>query len=206
MKPAHRIFSVITLAVLAAPSLAASTTYTTSSAFLPHVASGYYTETFSAFGDPGPQPPLGAVGFSGGSFAYTVAAPSDLYGSGEFLGTSQIDEALTITFTSGNVYAVGANFYATNFSNVFQAVSLTLTLSDGTTTTFTPTSASDSYRGFVSDLAITSLVVSAPGQSLYAGIDNLTVGGAVTSVPEPSTWALFGLGVTGLLVTRRRAV
>lgn len=35
----------------------------------------------------------------------------------------------------------------------------------------------------------------------YIGIDTVTV----TAVPEPSTWALMGLGLAGLAVVRRRA-
>ena len=78
------------------------------------------------------------------------------------------------------------------------------TLSDGTFEAFTPTSFATAYRGFVSDLAITSLVIGGPGQSLYAGLDNLTVGAA--AVPEPASWALVGLALAGIAASRRRTV
>lgn len=197
MNIANQFTSAIALACLSASSHAAAVLYTTSASFLTHVAAGSYTENFNGLADP----PPGAVAFSGGAFAYSAFAPSDIYLAGGFLGTSQINEALTITFAAGNVKALGANFYATDISDTFQAVSMTITLSDGTIETFTPGTLSDSYRGFVSDVAITSLILSGPGGSLYGGLDNLTVG---MVVPEPAGWALTGVALAGLFVARRR--
>ncbi|MCV2366624.1 PEP-CTERM sorting domain-containing protein [Roseateles oligotrophus] len=199
MQPSLRFLSAAALTLLSASSFAASTVYTSSADFMSHVVAGSYTENFNGLS----SPPAGGA-FAGGGFSYAVSAPSDLYASGEFLGTNQIDEALTITFTGGNVTAVGSNFYSTNISDQFQAVSLTITLNDGTVTTFTPTSVLDSYRGFTSNVGISSLVMSAAGASLYVGVDNLTVG--VSAVPEPSSWALMGLGLAGLIAARRRTV
>ncbi len=199
MQFAYRLLSAAALAVLSASSFAVTTVYSSSGSFLANVAPGSYTETFTGLSSPAPGP----APFSGGGFAYAVSAPNDLYANGDFLGTNLPNEALTVTFTSGNVTAVGGNFYITNISDAFQPLLVKLTLSDGTTANFTPTSVSDSYRGFTSNVTVTSLVVSAPGASLYAGLDNLTVG--VTVVPEPGTWLLMGFGVAGLLAARRRA-
>lgn len=193
------LLCAIALAVVSLTSQAASTVYASSAAFLAQVAPGAYTESFDALANPAP----GAVPFAGGAYAYSAFAPGDIYLAGGFLGTSLPDEALTITFTSGNVSALGADFYVTDIADTLQAVSVTVTLSDGTVETFTPTSAADSYRGFVSDVAIASLTVSGPGVSLYAGLDNMTVGMA-TVVPEPASWLLMGVGVAGLLAARRR--
>lgn len=202
MKSVFRLLPAATLALLSLPALATSVVYTNSVAFLADVAPGQYTENFDGL----LSPPSGPFGFSGGAFNYSASAPSDLYLEGGFLGAAKDNEALTITFAGGNVRAIGANFFATDFFDAFQSVSLTLTLSDGTVETFTPGTQTDSYRGFISDIAITSLVISGPGADHYAGLDNLTVGGVPGGqVPEPAAWSLVGLALAGLLVTRRRA-
>jgi hypothetical protein len=201
MQTTHRLLSAIALTCLSASSFAVTTVYTTPASFSAQVAPGAYTETFTGLANP----PAGSVAFSGGAFSYAASAPGDIYLAGGFLGASQINTALTINFTSGNVKAIGANFYSTDLNDAFQAVSVTLTLSDATTVTFTPTSIANSFRGFTSTAFITSLVMSAPGQSLYAGLDNFTVGTTV-AVPEPGSWLLMGLGLAALGVYRRRSV
>ena len=203
MKLAHRLLSVAVMATFSLSAAAATITYTSQAAFEANLAAGAYTEGFDGMGNP----PAGAVVFSGGGFSYSASAPSDIYLAGGFLGVSDIDEPLTLLFTSGNVRAVAGEFFATDINDDPISTLVTLTLNDGTTTSFTPTSFADSYRGFISDIAITSLVISAPGQSLYAGLDNLTVGGvkASTAVPEPAGWMLVGLALAGLAAARRRA-
>jgi len=200
MHPLPRLLTALAMAAASAASLAAPVVYTSSATFLAQLQPGAYTEGFNGLAE---APP---VDFSNGTYAYSLSAPSDLYSDGEFIGTNQIDEALTISFTSGNVKAIGGNFFATNISNDFQAVLISLLLSDGSTESFTPATLADSYRGFVSDSFITSLVISGPGASLYASLDNLTVGTlAAATVPEPASLALVGLAIAGLVVTRRRA-
>jgi hypothetical protein len=196
MQTAHRLVFALGLAALSASSFAVTTVYTSAASFLANVAPGSYTETFNGLPSTPPD------SFSGSGFSYTVSATDGLYGSGEFLGTNLPNQLLTVTFAGGNVTAVGGNFYATNISDAFQSVAITLTLSDSTTVTFTPTSVADSYRGFASGLAITSLTIGATGVSLYAGLDNLTVG--VSAVPEPASALLMALGVAGLLLAGRR--
>lgn len=202
MKPVHHLLSAVALAALSASTLAATSTYTTSGAFLANVQPGFYTEDFTSLGTPGPSSP---IAFSSGGFTYTISSPGDLYASG-FLGTNTGYDVLTIAFTSGNVTAVGANFYPTLIGDAFFAAAMNIVLNDGTNVSFTPGSANDSYRGFTSDQAITSLTLTVShvaNETLYAGLDNLTVGGAV---PEPTSVLLAGLGLAGLLVARRRTV
>ncbi len=198
MQLAHRLIPAVALAVLSATANASTITYNSSAAFLARVLPGFYTETFTGLA----VPPAGPLGFSGGAFSYSVSAPQDLFSAGAFLETSQINEALTITFNGGNVRAVGGNFFAVDLNDDFQSMAVTVSLGDGTVETFTAASMANSYRGFTSDFAINSLVISGPGASRYAAIDNLTVG----TVPEPTSWALVGLALSGLIVARRRSI
>jgi len=87
------------------------------------------------------------------------------------------------------VTAVGGEFFITNVDNFFLIAPVTITLSDGTITTYTPASRWE-FRGFVSEgPIITSLILSAPGVGNYNTLDNLIVGAAV---PEPSSMLLLG--------------
>jgi len=203
MRITRQLLPALALALASVPSWAAFSTYTNSADFLAQVAPGSYTESFDGL----PQPPVGPVSFASGGFGYSASAPSDIYFGADLLGASGQDEDLTVVFTSGNVKAFGANFFATDLADDFQQVLVSLLMSDGSRVEFTPTDIASSYRGFVSDVAFTSVTFKAPGQSLYAGLDNLTVGTTPRGhdVPEPTSLALVGLAAAGLFASRRRA-
>ena len=198
MSPSSQLAALTVTLAAALPAGAATTIFTSPASFAAQLAPGSYTETFVGLNTPVNN--ATSLAFAGGGFAYTVSQASGLYGVGTFIGTGIPNVPLTITFTSGNVTALGGEFFNTDAFDSFQSTPVTITLNDGTTTTFTPADFSSSFRGFVSTSLITSLVLSAPGGVQYAGLDNLTVG----AVPEPSSWALMILGLGALTAAARR--
>jgi hypothetical protein len=204
MNPTIRHLTVFALsAVAAAAASAATTVYTSPAAFGLMLAPGAYLETFTQ-----DEVDIGALfSYSGNGFSYDVTADggaSTVYRSGTIIGNNLPNLSLTFTFTSGNVTAVGGQFFIANISDVFQPVSVTLTLNDGTTVSYLPPGVAGAFRGFTSTVPIASLTMSAPpltGQ-FYNSVDNLVVG---SMIPEPGTTAMMALGLLGLLgVARRR--
>jgi hypothetical protein len=140
--------------------------------------------------------------------------------------TASSNAVLVISFTGGAPTHVGGNFFSVRASdflfdpvtNQNDAISVKVTLSDNTSTTYnyTPSAFSQTYRGFVSPqgTTITQIEVNYTGtfndnggfvQNLTTRlrtVDNLLIG---TAIPEPSTWAaLVGLAALGLVASRRR--
>ena len=197
MQPSLRFLAALTAA---APSFAATTTSTDSASFLAALAPGAYTNAFTA----ATFSSAASYSFSGGGFGYTVAAsPGQTYLSGTFIGNFTANQVLTVTFTAGAPTAVGGEFFITDSLDNFVSAPVTVTLSDGTTTTFTPTSEANGFRGFTSTAAITSLTMAIPGAGNFNTIDNLVVGN-VAAVPEAGTWLMMGLGLAGLAFMRRQ--
>jgi hypothetical protein len=204
MRTASSFLCVGVLAAAVAPALAVTNIYTTQASFLANVAPGAYTEAFTrtsfAF--------VPSATFSAGGFSYTATATGGgnaVYLSGSFLGNAFGNQSLTLTFGGGGVTAVGGDFFITNIDEEFLAAPVSVTLSDGTSATFTPSAAGTPYLGFTSTTPITSLVMRVAGTTRFNTIDNLTVGLAAV-VPEPGSYALMlaGLFALGTFAKRRR--
>jgi PEP-CTERM motif len=173
-----------------------ATIFTSQATFLSAITGSIYTEAFTATAPPN---------YLGGGLGYNVSTGTGVagkvYNSGAFIGT--IDQTtFTLNFTTGNILAVGGNFYVTDIADVFTAASTTVTLSDGTSDTFTPSSTTE-FRGYVATTALTSLTMSGTSGGVYNTVDNITVSGI--PVPEPGSAGLLGFGVLGLGLRRRRA-
>lgn len=202
--------SVLTL-VLAVSSIslihAQSTIYTSSAAFFANVQSSV-TEDFT--GDSG-YFQTGLI-FNVGPFSFQVnAAGGDpgadtIYKDGSFIMNNFTQQALTFTSITGDVTAIGGIFLLTDPDVNIISGTMTITLSDLTTTTFTTSANGDDFRGFISPgPTITSIEFSAPSFGAFNTIDNLTLGFAA-SIPEPSTVALIstlGVGVGAYWYRRR---
>lgn len=189
-------------AMAVAPAMA--TVYNDSASFLANVQGGYYFNNFASVA----SGPSAGLSFSDGTFSYDVSAAgaggSGLFNDPGLISTDSALDYIVITFTSGNVTAVGGNFFSSDINFNAFAADVTVALSDGQTVTFASSSASD-FRGFTSNVSITSLTIDAAdgdpinGPFVWSTLDNLYVGAAV---PAPGAMALLGLG--GLAAARRR--
>lgn len=187
-------FTLATLTcLLLTGTVPAATVFTGQGSFLSMLAPGYYLETFQ-----NTNPPT----YLFGGFGYTATVSGGtIYDSGSFIGNFNQAQSFTLTFTTGNVTAVGGNFYLADINDVFQSEPLTITLSDGTTDTFTPATV-DGFRGYATNgTLITSLTMSVSPGGRFNTLDNLIVGAAI---PEPAGTGLL-LGSLALGLRRRRA-
>jgi hypothetical protein len=207
--PRHLLIaSAFALASLSASGVAAaqSTIHSSLGAFTAATQGPLYTETFPAASSASAS----FYSFSGLGYAYTVTAGSGSLvwrssALGSFIGNFAAQQSLTFTFTSGNVTALGGNFFLTDSYDVLAAGTVSISLSDGTSTSFVGSSVTD-FRGFTtSGAAITSFTLDATSPGLFNSVDNFVVGTAATVVPEPSTYLLVAVGLLSTLgVARRR--
>jgi MYXO-CTERM domain-containing protein len=189
---------IATAAVLALAGAANAAVFTSQAAFTPNLAPGFFFNNFSsvAFGA------SGALNFSGNGFAYTVDSgpvSGGLFNDPGVISTNLQAAQIIVTFTGAPVTAVGGNFWSTDINVLPVASTITVLLSDGQSSSFASSSASD-FRGFTSAVPIVSLSIDAPGAgNIWPTMDNLYVG---ANVPAPGAAALLGLGV--LAAGRRR--
>jgi len=94
---------------------------------------------------------------------------------------------MVLDFDGLPVFAVGGDFFGTDFDGNPIPASVTVTLADGTTVNLEQPA---TFAGFSSDVAISQLTVSVEnlGVNVYLAYDNFYVGqlGAVSS--QASTW------------------
>ncbi len=171
---------------------AQSTIYTSSATFLSQLQPGYYSENFNTLSGTFNSP----LAFNSGAFSYTANAgggDQPIYTNGAIIGNTFENQAFTFSITSGNVTAIGGTFLVNDINDIPLAALLTITLSDGTTTTFTTSTNGNDFRGFVSPgPVITSLTLSASGVATFNSVNDFTVG-ISSAVPEPGTISLVSL-------------
>ena len=163
--------------------------YLTESNFVSRLETNYYFNDFGSFvaGDQG----VTNITLSGGTPVFslavsTVSGPNNnLYivsgtlPTGKAMSTTVESTDLLLTFTSGNVTAVGANFFLSDLAENQVAGSLNVTLSDGTVTAITNASTGPvGFAGFTTDPSNTIASVRLHPSSQYVSFDNLYVGSA----------------------------
>jgi hypothetical protein len=180
--------------------------YDNQSSFTAQLVPGYFFNDFSELGE---GTVASGLSQSGNGYSYTISTHDDtaLYAIGSSaaqraLSTDSVQRTIIINFTSGNVTAVGGNFFLTDFGGVQQPGALTLTLSDSTTEEVS--SGSTPFRGFTTSggTYITSLSFQPSGN--WATMDNLYVGQAVPEASTTIAAALLVVFVAGQMIIRRR--
>jgi hypothetical protein len=153
--------------------------------FLAATAAGYYENPFND-AVPGLSEDLS---YTQGGWSYTVGtqAPCDFAGTGQgclyndtgLISHNVASDQLVVTFTGDPVTAVGGNFWASDVAVQPTGTEVIITLSDGTTESFTSTGPSD-FRGFTTAVPITSITIDAPDDvvNAWSTMDNLVVGSA----------------------------
>lgn len=219
-------FVCVLLALVATvgPASASVTVYTSEGAFTAQLQSGYYLENFdyapwtTAVVDDGYGPITGPEVFGGyGDWSYELSSGDDGIdgqlmpgGGGAVVGQGQ-GQSFAInfdTYLSGPPpTAVGGIFWETNLAGIFESGgTVTITLANLETYTYSDTSDYPAFTGFISDSPIDSMTITAGDH--WAAMDHFYVGDAAASpVPEPATiivWSLLGLVAAGFGTWRRK--
>lgn len=156
------------------------------------------TENFNSYSGAYANGLTGNVGPIQWTASNTFGTTSSLIANSGWLSTTAADHELKFTFAPG-VFAVAGNFFSRDAGfNIIPAL-VGVFLADGTSS-LQNVSSQDGFSGFISDTAITQLIVSVypvPAGVNYAAVNNLYFG----VVPAPGAAALIGLAA---LVSRRR--
>lgn len=129
-----------------------------------------------------------------GTYGGKVNAVGGMERYNNMLFTTSQANSITIDTFSGGVNAIGANFFITDgYTALSGLLNITVNYSAGSDSSVFAVTDATTYRGFVapSGATITSLVFSGAGGVTFNAIDNLSLGTAVTAVPEPSQWGVF---------------
>lgn len=182
---------------------ASGATYTTQASFLAAVQSPRLSEDFTGMAHPGPTLTLAQNGYG---VQFTTGAQALLVfdlSANDYLttstSTSGFSAPVTLTFTTGNVTAVGGSFFQTSAFGAFVSSPVTLNFSDGTSQVLTPGSNAE-FFGYTSTVPIASLTVSPDASHHFVSMDNIRIGAAI--VPAPGAMAL--LACAGVFGVRRR--
>ena len=207
--------ALTTAAFLALPAIAQAqiTTYTTLSSFLA-ATTNPGTDTYQSLSITNTTPT--PMNRTAGAYGYTVATPGNFFGAGSnanhWLSTNTATSTMTFSNIGTNIRGIGGNFFGSDIRGDFRpntSIVVTLNTAAGSLTQTLSNTAITTFLGFTTTSNILSMTVTAvqPGQNSFAWgtVDNFVLAQAPASVvPEPSTYALMGTGLLGLVATARR--
>jgi hypothetical protein len=181
--------TIMAAIVAGAMSASAALVFTTEASFLTAINPGYYLNDFGDVTGVGVLSSPRSYSGGSGPFSYDISSSSGylygvLPGGNPAMSTGFDSDILTVSFTSGNVTAVGGLFFLTDDPGAATSGTVKVDLSDSTSQTF----AAGSFRGFVTSAGgpvITSLSLDSLTTGAYPTLDHLYAG--TTPVPEPTT-------------------
>lgn len=186
------------LVALATEASAISIAYDTEAGFLGAINPVYYLNDFDDIvaGSLG----IASIDYNTEPFKYTITSPGGLFGvepGGKALSTVNSGDELMVTFTSGNVTAVGGIFFLTDDPGNTVSGKVKVSLSDGTDLSFD----AGSFRGFTSSSQLIKSLSVSSDASAYPTMDHFYAG----RVPDGGTTiVLLGGALTGLGALRRK--
>jgi hypothetical protein len=176
---AHICLSILAfLAVTVPGASSAATVYTNEASFVAALGSQpSYLNDFTDLVTVGNVAAPRSYTNSGMSYSLNCTPSLQIYSLGGAVAAPTGLDSLLVTPTSGNVVAIGGNFYLTDVNGARVAGQIQFTLSDGTTTNYTcAASGTLPFVGFVSSSAvIASLTVPPSAAGTYPTLDNLYV-------------------------------
>lgn len=181
-----------------------ATFYTSEAAFLAAIDPVYYLEDFSnlSYGDIAGDPTWAAPG--GNGYGWTASATNGVWSNDSAMSTNVAGDALVITFTGLPVTAFGGLLNNTDIDGFAQGGTITLTMSNGDNMTVND----GSFLGWVGSTAVSSASLTAQDSPTntnnWPQLDHSYTGSMASSVPEPASMAVLGLGAIALLRRRNK--
>lgn len=206
-----------TIAAVAIVSLgyvaeAATTTFTNRATFESSLPAGFFFNNFSGTPDAFNAPVASVTGTGGTpAVAYEITAPTA--GLGVFpdagfkaVGNWNAAQAVTVTFTTGNVVSAGGDIWLSDINGNRQTGNVTVDFNNGSALAQivvpSTTSGTFGFAGITTTDGPISTMTIQPSSGLYLNVSNLSV----AAVPEPALSGLMAIGAVGLgwLARRRR--
>jgi PEP-CTERM motif len=197
---------------------ATTTVYTTQASFLAAI-SAVGVDTFN---DLNPAATLSTPqNRTAGPYTYRASVgpvsnffPGGTAGGDVWLSVNNLADTITFDNFAAGVRGVGGFFFGSNLAGQFDGTPATVNVSatdaSGTVTQGLVNPLTTTFLGFVSNGALSNVKVfvgtagtGVPG--VWPTVNNLTLGAAVTVVPEPQTYALMLMGLAMLGVAARRS-